>query len=108
MAECSECGDEFTVDDGYDDDGLCHPCAHDLAAGVVATRAARDKADELLVDLRAHVDKLAAILDEVTPCDDDCDLAAVLAWVDPADRRRVHELRGSGLEQLNRLKRSPS
>ena len=55
MAECSECGDEFTVDDGCDDDGMCHPCAHDLAAGVVATRAARDKADEVIRELRAQV-----------------------------------------------------
>jgi len=55
MVECSECGDEFMVNDGYDDDGLCHPCAHNLAAGVVATRAARDKADEVIRELRAQL-----------------------------------------------------
>ena len=31
MPECRECGDYFTLDDGCDDDGLCHPCAHKLA-----------------------------------------------------------------------------
>jgi len=46
-----------------------------------------------LEELRAHVDRLTAILDSVTPCNDDCGLAAVLAWVDPADRQRVAKLR---------------
>lgn len=44
-------------------------------------------------DLQAHVDKLTEILDSVHACNDDCDLAAVLAWVDPEDRQRVRELR---------------
>jgi hypothetical protein len=44
-------------------------------------------------DLRAHVDKLTEIFDKVRPCNDDCELAAILAWVDPEDRQRVAELR---------------
>ncbi len=49
-------------------------------------------------DLQAHVDKLTEILDNVTACNDDCDLAAVLAWVDPADRQRVAELKNKRTE----------
>lgn len=25
---CMGCGDSFTVDDGCENDGWCHPCAH--------------------------------------------------------------------------------
>ena len=40
-----------------------------------------------------HLARLVAILDSVTPCNAGCDLSIVLAWVDPADRQRMRELR---------------
>jgi hypothetical protein len=46
-----------------------------------------------LEELRAHVAKLVAIVDEMTPCNDDCDVRAVFSWVDPADLQRVRDLR---------------
>jgi len=30
MPQCRECTHAYMPDDGYDDDGLCHPCAHAL------------------------------------------------------------------------------
>ena len=44
-------------------------------------------------DLQAHVDKLTEILEDARPCNHNCDLAAIQAWVNPADQQRVAELR---------------
>jgi hypothetical protein len=31
MPECVDCGNEYTLDDGCESDGWCHPCAHAVA-----------------------------------------------------------------------------
>jgi hypothetical protein len=58
MTECLECGDEFTVDDGCDDDGICHPCAHAIAEGQISSQcSARDLT---IRDLRADLAHVTA------------------------------------------------
>ncbi len=53
--------------------------------------------------MRAHVEKLTSILDDVAPCDDNCDLGGVLAWVDPADLARMREMRHTWETALRRI-----
>ena len=31
MPECVDCGCDYTLDDGCESDGWCHPCAHAVA-----------------------------------------------------------------------------
>jgi DNA-binding transcriptional regulator YdaS (Cro superfamily) len=59
-----------------------------------------------LEELKARVAKLTDILDSVTACNDDCDLAAVLAWVDPSDAKRTHELRDGTKLRVEALTRA--
>jgi hypothetical protein len=47
-----------------------------------------------------HVAKLTELFADAKPCGDDCDLAPILAWVDPADRQRTRELRDALREKL--------
>ena len=43
MPECDECGDDYSLDDGCDPDGMCHQCAHSIAETAISTQvSARD------------------------------------------------------------------
>ncbi len=52
-------------------------------------------------DMREHVEKLTAMLDELTPCSENCDVIAFGAWVDPSDVERTRAMR-SRLRELLR------
>jgi hypothetical protein len=57
MATCEKCEDEFDVDDGCEDDGLCHPCAHamvDEARALLETfnEDGNPSKDQLLTEIR--------------------------------------------------------
>jgi hypothetical protein len=61
MPECSECNDAYTLDNGYDDDGMCHKCAHAIAEGRISSMVSvRDLA---IRDLRAERDRLLQSLE---------------------------------------------
>jgi len=51
-------------------------------------------------DMRAHVDKLTEMLDDLTPCSENCDVIAFAAWVDPSDVARTREMRCLLREEL--------
>jgi len=56
MAECRECGDEYTLDDGCDDDGMCHDCAHAIAEGRISSMVSAR--DITIRDLRAEIENV--------------------------------------------------
>jgi hypothetical protein len=64
---CTECEEEAIIDDGLDDDGLCHACAHALAHGRTSAMVSahdltiRDLREELRAE-RARTDALVAAL----------------------------------------------
>ena len=62
--------------------------------------------DDELRELQAHVDKLVEILDEANPCNENCDLAGVQAWVNPVDRERVSALRWIVREERDALRQA--
>lgn len=88
--ECLLCGGAMETRDGDEPTPICDHCAH---ATIPMLLQALDAARAQLAEAEAHVDKLTDILDNVTACSESCDISAVLAWVDPADKMRVRELR---------------
>jgi hypothetical protein len=83
-----------------DDDCVCMSCQRRKAEKERddALRAFLEKDDENiqlereLEEAKAHNDKLIEIFVELKGCSETCDVQAILAWVDPADRVRVREL----------------
>ena len=62
---CAKCGDDYTLDDGYDDDGLCHPCAHLVVEQVRARVGPRRR------DYRSAVEAVRAMVTLVPPDEGD-------------------------------------
>jgi hypothetical protein len=62
MPTCQECDQDYTLDDGNDDDGLCHPCAHAIAGDRVSSQvSARDLT---IRDLRTILSEARIRLDQ--------------------------------------------
>jgi hypothetical protein len=82
-AQAIECGREFATAN-WEIIQLCEQLA------------ARDRE---LTEAKAHIEKLVEIFDEATACGDNCELATILSWVDPADLVRTRELRRAAVER---------
>ena len=61
MPTCEECDEEYTLDDGSDEDGMCHDCAHAVAEGrISAMVSARDLT---VLDLKEELRRCRRLLD---------------------------------------------
>lgn len=63
-----------------------------LRTALGAITKARDEALAERDALRARIAKLVELFEDSYACDESCDLAAILAWVDPADHERNKQM----------------